>query len=451
MRSVEVIGAPPWFVGTRRYVYHRREPPQFKGRAAVRGRPIARALSSSTQNCLVTAPAASLEDYRWLVSEAAQSWLAETAARAESVSQVAQLRRQLSPEQTHLVLEQVALRSRAKVKFRGAARMFFAARPLEQATDEVVAAYKAQRFQAGEPIVDFCCGIGGDLLSLASRGPVLGVDRDPILALLAGANLANACDRVGDWRSAVVIQEAAPRLLAGASLWHIDPDRRPHGRRTTRAELYEPGPELIDALLAAQPSGAVKLAPAAELPPSWQDLAEQEWISRQGVCRQLVAWFGSLTSMPGSRRATVLGHFSVRTLVGQADERVPTAPEIGRYVFEPDAAVLAARLQAVLAAEQGLTAIAPQVAYWTGDRPIADALLAGFAVQDVLPYDVRRVKAYLRERGVGRLEVKQRGTGLEPATVQRQLRVSGDATATLLLARRKGKVTAIVAERLHTT
>jgi hypothetical protein len=61
------------------------------------------------------------------------------------------------------------------------------------------------------------------------------------------------------------------------------------------------------------------------------------------------------------------------------------------------------------------------------------------------------VKAYLRERGVGRLEVKQRGTGLEPATVQRQLRVSGDATATLLLARRKGKVTAIVAERLHTT
>ncbi len=95
--------------------------------------------------------------------------------------------------------------------------MFFATRPLEQATDEVVAAYKAGRFPPGRLMVDFCCGIGGDLLALASRGPVLGVDRDPVLALLAGANLAHASDGVGDRQSAVVAQEAAPQLFAGAA------------------------------------------------------------------------------------------------------------------------------------------------------------------------------------------------------------------------------------------
>ncbi len=59
--------------------------------------------------------------------------------------------------------------------------MFFTQRGLEQATDEIVAAYKARRFRGREGIYDLCTGVGGDLLALANLGEATGFDRDPIL------------------------------------------------------------------------------------------------------------------------------------------------------------------------------------------------------------------------------------------------------------------------------
>jgi hypothetical protein len=340
--------------------------------------------------------------------------------------------------------------------------MYFTSRGLEQATDEIVARHKAARFARDGRVVDLCCGVGGDLAALAERGPTLAVDRDPILACLAEANLAalRAADPVDGDRSPprVLVEDVAAPHVAEADAWHIDPDRRPAGRRTTRVELGEPGPETIAALLAANPHGAIKLAPAAVTPLDWAERAEQEWISSRGECRQLVAWFGDLAARPGERRATALRSgpgdpgSGVRALsssfVGRVDVVCPVAERLGAYLFEPDAAVLAADLTAALAAARGLAALVPRGAYLTGERAIDEPLLAAFAVEEALPFDLRRVKALLRERRIGRLEVKQRGTDLDPADVQRQLRVDGDEQRTLILTRAGRRVTAILARRM---
>ena len=53
----------------------------------------------------------------------------------------------------------------------------------------------------------------------------------------------------------------------------------------------------------------------------------------------------------------------------------------------------------------------------------------------------------LRERRIGRLEVKQRGTRHDPAAVQRELKVPGDESATLVLFRRGKSIVAILAQR----
>ena len=63
-----------------------------------------------------------------------------------SVGAIAGLRKELSAERVHLVLQQAALRHRARDKFAAAERMFFTPLGLEQATDEVIAQHKAQRF-----------------------------------------------------------------------------------------------------------------------------------------------------------------------------------------------------------------------------------------------------------------------------------------------------------------
>ena len=143
-----------------------------------------------------------------------------------TVSLVRDLRRELSPERTHLVLEQVELRRRARAKFAAAEKMFFTAVGFEQATDEFVARYKAGRFAAGGAVADLCCGIGGDLLALAARGPACGVDRDPVVTLLAAANVLAVVPQSVVSFSAADVETFDVRECAA---WHIDPDRRPEG------------------------------------------------------------------------------------------------------------------------------------------------------------------------------------------------------------------------------
>jgi len=375
------------------------------------------------------------------------------ASEASTLKLVAALRRELSPTRAHLVVEQAELRARGVRKFATAERMFFTARSLEQATDEGLAAHKAARFPPGAAVADLCCGIGGDLLPLARRGPATGVDRDPVLAILAEANcrvVADSSDEFEDRPSSDVIVADVESLDLGAfAAWHIDPDRRPSGRRTTRVDLHEPGPDFIDRMRGVVPNGAVKLAPAATLPDNWPPAAELEWLSRDGECRQLVCWLGSLAQSLGSRRATIVDGAgrALRTVTGVEQEPL-LARALARYLYEPDAAVLAAGLTGSLSAEHNLAALGPGIAYLTSDALITDRALACFAIEEVLPLDVRRLRQAMRERNIGRLEIKKRGVDITPEQLRRELKLNGDESATLLIAPIASRPTVMLAQRV---
>jgi hypothetical protein len=109
--------------------------------------------------------------------------------------------------------------------------------------------------------------------------------------------------------------------------------------------------------------------------------------------------------------------------------------------------VLAAKLTGALAGEHGLAAVTPGIAYLTGDTPLDEAALACFEVLDLLPLRIRALKSWLRQRSIGRLEIKKRGVDLDPAQLRRQLRVAGDTSAALLVTRLAGRDTVIAARR----
>ncbi|MEX2186196.1 MAG: hypothetical protein WD875_05355 [Pirellulales bacterium] len=390
---------------------------------------------------------AAVDDFRWLTSDTAARWLrlAEELAD-EPLSGAERLRRELSAPRAAVVLEQAQLRRRARRKFSAAGRMFFTARGLEQATDETIATYKRRRFAAGGTIADLCCGIGGDLVALAARGPVVGVERDAATVVLAGANLAAVA--AGDLKNARVECGDAEGFDVGQSVaWHIDPDRRPAGKRTTRAALHEPSDVAIDALFRKNPAAAVKLAPAAEISDRWAAEAELEWIGHDRQCQQLVAWFGDLTTQSGERRASVLRGGEVHSLIGSRGIAPATAPAVGRFVYEPHAAVLAADLWGDLAMRNELACIEPRIPYLTADAPVDDPLLARFEVLEVLPFRAWRLQAALRERRGGRLEIKKRGVDVDPAALRRELAVEGDEQLTVIVTRRARKTIAIIARR----
>jgi hypothetical protein len=346
-----------------------------------------------------------LDDYCWLVSEAARRWLAaarQELAGGDVAAAVARLRKDLSAERTHLVVEQVELRERAKDKFALAEKMFFTRKGLEQATDEQVAAAKATRFAAGKPHVDLCCGIGGDLLAMAARGSAVGVDADAVAALLGSANLAAGGVPSSECR--VEVGDAATADVSQYAAWHCDPDRRAGGRRTTAVERFSPSLQQLDRLLQRGPDAAVKLAPATVAPRHWAEQAELQWLGSRGECRQQVAWFGELAAHPGRRSATIVDAAGQpRTVVGAADSFVPVAAGLGRYLYEPHATVLAAGLLGAMCQQHGLEAVAAQIAYLTGERWLDDPALAGFEVCEVLPLDTKKLRAYCREHRVGRL------------------------------------------------
>lgn len=333
--------------------------------------------------------------------------------------------------------------------------MFFTPLGLEQSTDQWIAAYKAGRLAESAPSVgelaDLCCGIGGDFLAMAARGPVAGVERDPATAIFAEANRAVCAGiHAGPNSGQVKVADVAAFDITPFAAWHMDPDRRPEGRRTTRIEFHDPPPEVIEDLLAAAPNAAIKLAPAAVMPDDWSSRAELEWISRRRECRQLVAWFGSLTQRLGIRRATMLDSEGrvKRTVCGEPNRETPIAAQTGRYVFEPDSAVLAAKLDGSLAAEHQLSAVAAGVGYLTGDEPLADPALAGFEVLELLPFRPKMLKGWLADRGIGRLEIKKRGIDIDRNKLGRQLQVPGDNAAVLLITQISGRPLVIAAQRL---
>lgn len=398
------------------------------------------------------------EDYEWLVSREARRWLDFAATNASAlVAATKHLRQVLDPVRTHLVLEQAELRQRAKVKFSQADRMFFTRKLLEQATDEQVAAHKAARFADCDSAADLCCGIGGDLLALADvAATIVGVDKDPLAGLLAAEN----CVNTGRDAASVEVGDAADFDVASIDAWHIDPDRRAAGTRASDPAWCQPDVATIDRMLAANPHAAVKLAPAADAPETWSTACEREWIESRGECRQQVAWFGRLTEHHGRRRATVLdsageavSFFADVSAAGVSAAEPPQANTVGRLLFEPAAAVLAAGLAGPLAAAAKLAPLLPGGGYLSGDSvaDISPLLLSRFTILDVLPFDLRRLTTYLREQQLGVSEIKKRGVDVSPESLRTKLPREGAATATLILFPLAGHVQAVIARRMSTS
>lgn len=391
-------------------------------------------------------------DYDWLLGDDARRWLAELADDRTPVERlVTRLRRELSLERTHLIVEQLDLRRRARAKFSQADRMFFTRQSLEQATDERLADWKAARFGPRSLIGDLCVGVGGDALSLARCAPVVAVERDPIVAKLAAAN-ARELDRprlrvlTADVERALD-EHPAEFVAAPGTAWHVDPDRRATGTRTTHVDFCQPGPATIARWRTWSGAGAVKLAPATVVPGDWSRDCQREWVETRGECRQQLLWFGDLAQHAGRRSATIVDRgVGPRTVVERPESAEPFIVERPRrYVADPRPAVYAAGLATSLAAEQGAASLGDEHGYLTNDEPVNDAAWQQYEVLDVLPFDRRRLKEALRARTWGRVVWKSRGVDADLARLSRELAASGDSSGVVLLATFDARTWAILA------
>ncbi|TGB03275.1 methyltransferase domain-containing protein [Streptomyces sp. MZ04] len=353
---------------------------------------------------------------------------------ARELAVATRLRREHPAELVTAVLAQARLRRRAVAKF-GAAdagRMFFTPNGVEQATRTSVGVHRAESFKAlgVRSVADLCCGIGGDAIALARAGiAVLAVDRDPLTCAVARAN-AEALGLAGliEVREADVTEVDTSTYDAV----FVDPARRGGRGRIFDPEAYSP--PLSWAIEAARkaPHAALKIAPGIphEAVP---DDAAAEWISDGGDVKEAVLWFG--TDDPASHRATLLP--SGASLWSSLDAMLPDPQvrSVGRYLYEPDGAVIRAHLVAEVAARVDGGLIDETIAYVTSDSLHETPYAVAYEITDQLPFGVKKLKALLKAREVGILTVKKRGSAVEPEELRRKVKPQGKNSATVFLTR----------------
>ncbi|MEU7046536.1 methyltransferase domain-containing protein [Streptomyces varsoviensis] len=352
----------------------------------------------------------------------------------QELATATRLRREHPAELVSAALGMARLRQRAVAKFgaEDAYRMYFTPGGVEQATRASVAAHRARRFaELGvRSVADLCCGIGGDAIALARAGiSVLAVDRSEETCEVVRANAAAlGLGGLIEVRRA----DVADVDTSGYDAVFVDPARRGGRGRIFDPEAYSP--PLSWAVEAARTArhAALKIAPGIphEIIPAE---AEAEWISDGGDVKEAVLWFG--TGAPGGRSATLLpGPY---TLLG-AGLPDPEPGPVGRYLYEPDGAVIRAHLVADVARQVGGRLIDPTIAYVTADEMRTTPYAAAYAITDVLPFNLKKLKAIVRERAIGVVVIKKRGSAVEPEELRRKLKPSGPNSCVIFLTRVAG-------------
>jgi hypothetical protein len=346
-------------------------------------------------------------------------------------------------------LTQARLRAAARDKFGPfAAGMLFTATGLEQATRLPVAARHAQRFSSAgiTRVADLGCGIGADSMALATFDrEVLAVERDELTAAVATMNLRH-------WPEAAVrCEDATTTGLGGLGGAYVDPSRRQtegkadgraEGRRLLDPRAGSPPLSFVLDLATRLPAVGMKTAPGIphHLVPAG---AEAQWISVGADVVEAGLWFGLLARDGVRRAALVLPADGDETTppaeVTDVDLAQPEVGEVGNVLYEPDGAVIRAGLVGQVAAAVGGRLIDRSIAYVTGDRLVRTPLAAAYAVEDVFGFQLKSLRTWLRDRSVGRLTIKKRGTAVEPEQLRRQLRLGGDNEATIVLTRIAGR------------
>ncbi|MFE3443662.1 class I SAM-dependent methyltransferase [Nocardia sp. NPDC059180] len=383
------------------------------------------------------------------------------------------------------LIETVRLRRRAAAKLLDAGEWLFTDDALQQATPTLVARHRAARL-AGHAVHDVTCSIGAELAELAQVCPaVIGSDLDEVrlamarhnvggsarsivqspsgptgnLSTAAALDAASGCasadsvrpdaastevvvtDRVADAgpirgdaagaRNVLLVKADALSPCTRDTVVIADPARRADGRRThDPAKLQPPLPDL----LAAYPGRdlAVKCAPGLDFDAlEWP--GEIEVVSLDGSVREACLWTPGLTDSGITRRATVLSSTGRSSVLTDAEPDEIQEQEPGDWIIDPDGAVVRAGLVRHYAAKHGLWQLDPRIAYLTGDR--VPAGVRGFRVLDRLAFREKSLRAELRRRDCGALEILVRGVDVDPDQLRRRMKPAGSQPHTLVITR----------------
>lgn len=344
---------------------------------------------------------------------------------------ITRLRRDFNLEQASALITMAALRQKAVVKFGDDAHyMFFTDSALQQASDPYIRLYRAKNSQ-GLRVLDICCGIGTDSVAFAKFGAnIHGVDNDSLRIAIAEYN-ANALDSNATFE----VADATTYQPSDYDLIFYDPARRDQqGKRIFDVEHYLPPLSLVKQWQSK--SIMVKLSPGVDLNQLETYGGLVEFISVAGSLKEAVLHLGDDKQ---GLKATLIVNGDIHHWQREGDEPLVELAEPHGWLIEPDASILRANLVQDLAYSLNATMLDETIAYFCTDERPQSVWVRAWRIRDWLPFNLKKLRAYLRERKIGKITVKKRGSALTPETLIQQLKLKGKQSATLVLTRYQGR------------
>ncbi len=384
--------------------------------------------------------------------------LPEVQAAAEAVhptdaSAIARLRRSADADLVSAALELAQARRKAALKFPSsrAAELWCDVAGVEQASGELVAAWKALRMREvlgeGGQILDLCCGIGGDAMALSKCGlRVTAIDLDPRRAWMAEQNA----------RCAVQVADAESLAFEGAVL-HADPARRDEaaGSRSWKVDDHTPGRAWMERALTITRAGAIKFSPGVDrrefrsIPLEWEFIETRDGHTARLV--QAVAWSGAFARAAGCTRATVLSNDATpATLVGVPDDAradrigIAAAVRVDDWISEPCAALERAQLLTTAVGGEARELVYG-VGLVTSPSPLAAPWFESFRVVEECAAKAQVIAEVLTRHGLRARSVRVRGQAADADALTKALRARSDGDAVIFAFRRGERTKALIA------
>lgn len=368
---------------------------------------------------------------------------------------------------------------------RSAAAKFSAARAeqwimdsdsVQQATPQVVAEFRAAHLLSlgVRDVVDVTCSVGTELAALAAPavGSALAAPAAPAAgALSAGAGAAPAAPTAGSGQAGVgagfqriiggdldpqrvrmarhnvpdvptiVMDALRPALstsvLAPGTVVLADPARRTSSGRVTKLSDLRPRLEDLAAVYSEQGiDTAIKCAPGIDYT---EFDGQVDVVSVDGNVKEACLYTPGLSQC--GRRAVMLGVASGQQEI--IDDHMPEqdkVAEVGKYIVDPDGAVVRAGLVRHYAAKHGLWQLDERIAYLTG--PAVPPGRRGFEVLEQVPF--KHVRKALVARGIGAVEILVRGVDINPDEVRKKWKLKGSEEASVVVTRIGDKAWAFI-------
>jgi hypothetical protein len=333
-----------------------------------------------------------------------------------------------------VLVETTLLRRRAADKLEqlcpdfAASNWLFTDEALQQATAAPAARHRAGRLAAASPrlVHDATCSIGTEVAALRGWGVrALGSDIDPVRLAMARNNLGSIAE---------LCRADALHPVTRDAVVIVDPGRRRGGRRRLRPDDYQPGlPQLLDSY--RDRNLVVKCSPGMDFDQvkHYGFDGEIEVTSYRGAVREACLWPAGLAAPGVRRRASILEEGDRRTQITDTEPDDCPVRAAGRWIIDPDGAVVRAGLVRHYAARHGLWQLDPDIAYLSGDQ--LPSAIRGFEVIEQLAFDERRLRRALASLDCGALEILVRGVQVDPDALRRRLRLRGGRSLSAVITR----------------